>query len=159
MATLTYESTFSGRESSELAPRDKRAKRAQEERMVVVPVADDSDTATGEYAVCTASGTYTVNIATSDRCGCADVETNGADKCVHERRAALAITNDDVPAPGDTVGAHPAESQRNALRAEISAVESKLEQAGQRSITRLTRLHSRKDKLSKVIDRVRTLTV
>lgn len=82
------------------AVEEDRARRAREESMVVVPITNDDNTATGLYHVTSQSGsTYLVDLD-GGRCGCPD-NRHRESLCKHLRRVAIMVTDTRLPSPGD----------------------------------------------------------
>ncbi len=85
----------SGSDGSETG--EDRSTRARREPMTVHPLRDR------RYLVDTAGGTYVVALD-AGTCSCPDHELSGA-RCKHLRRVAMSVTDGDLPAPDERVGA------------------------------------------------------
>ncbi|HET7325365.1 MAG TPA: hypothetical protein VFJ06_13645 [Halococcus sp.] len=88
-----------------LTARERRAVRARNESMVVIPQTDPDGICIGMYDVHSESGErYTVILDHDDGCDCPDTKYNGAQNCKHRRRVAIQITESGCPTPGQPLG-------------------------------------------------------
>lgn len=96
----------------DLDPNERRSWRALNQRMIVLPQADQNGECTGIYRVRSVSGeTYTVDVTVDGRCTCPDQQHNEPENgCKHRRRVRWEFLKSGLPSPGDDVD--PSRSQR-----------------------------------------------
>ena len=84
---------------------ERRAVRARNESMIIVPQTDADGECIGMYDVHSQSGSHYVVVLDNERgCDCPDTQFNHAENCKHRRRVAMQITETDCPAPGQQIG-------------------------------------------------------
>jgi hypothetical protein len=115
--------------------------------MIVLPGVENGQ-ATGRYDVCSLSGRFEVDLVGTGRCRCVDQESAGQ-KCIHERRAAIAITEGEAPAPGEAADpVATAEAKREWLTSECNRIDRELGDTGQMSLVKLAEAQDRKSELT-----------